>query len=164
MAAIIKEGKASHPIAITQPVNDTLTTMCPSCQQLMQLPKTATIIRCPDCQCTSRIRVKYTTYFKCPNPACTADLRCNADWKRTRCPKCEWTFDIDPIRAKMAENKRTQPRQAPSNNNNNSTPPNPLPTDQNLNFLGAKPLQREHRNGLSVQNPTGLDIKRFYPY
>mmetsp|Transcript_10084 Transcript_10084/g.14033 ORF Transcript_10084/g.14033 Transcript_10084/m.14033 type:complete len:89 (-) Transcript_10084:169-435(-) len=72
--------------------------MCPSCRQLMQLPKNASVIMCPKCTCKSQIRIKYTTYFKCPK--CTATLRCGATERRIKCPKCYETLNMIAWRAR----------------------------------------------------------------
>mmetsp|Transcript_32724 Transcript_32724/g.45654 ORF Transcript_32724/g.45654 Transcript_32724/m.45654 type:complete len:136 (+) Transcript_32724:262-669(+) len=107
----ISDEDGLRPVAITQPVGEMLTTMCPKCHQLMQLPQNASIIMCPKCTCKSQIRIKYTTYFKCPK--CTATLRCGATESRIKCPKCYETLDMMAWRAR---HKKQQGKTSVQNN------------------------------------------------
>mmetsp|Transcript_24908 Transcript_24908/g.34643 ORF Transcript_24908/g.34643 Transcript_24908/m.34643 type:complete len:131 (+) Transcript_24908:37-429(+) len=99
------EAKANpRPVAITQPVKDTLTTMCPFCRQLMQAPSNASVIMCPKCSTKCEIRVKYTTYFKCSG--CSVTLRCGHKENLVRCPSCEATTDVKSWRLRHKEEKK----------------------------------------------------------
>uniref|UniRef100_A0A7S2TVM8 Zinc finger protein n=1 Tax=Lotharella oceanica TaxID=641309 RepID=A0A7S2TVM8_9EUKA len=116
----VQNGSNLQPIAISQPANDMLTTMCPSCRQLMQLPKYASMIMCPLCSCTSRIRVKYTMHVKCTE--CAATLRCEPSFKRIRCPRCNTTVQVSSQQHQSQPHSSQLQQPKPSSSESRPTP------------------------------------------